>query len=387
MSRFGEARLLGTHGGGVECVRFANGRVYSAGLDKRLCAFDLAATDAGRVLRKFENVTLHPAWEPSRQHVLAFDFFDEGRKIACGLRNGRVEVLDAETGATQEELEFTSDLELEKTFSWHHVAVSPDGQWIAGTNGTCAAIWSARTSQVHWQTSNLRHANATVFGRTQLVALEWDPWFHLVELIKPQLGPELKFPGLWGNFVTAKFSPAGELIVALTGWDERDHKEFETSATYQEDDVQMDWDDEFHQRKLNGMPVEDGYVEVGQQKPDSGFLLGVDLAARKVNWQTKTPGRVHDFVFAGAHVISGGNSGQLELWKPGEDKPLAQMDLSRFAGAKAGPGEDSVHSGPDLHKVGQYPSRAIHSLALAPDGKSLAAGLAGGAVVVVELRY
>lgn len=386
MSRFGEARLLGNHGGGVECVRVAKGRVYSAGLDKRLCAFDLATPDAGRVLRKFENVTLHPAWEPSRQHVLSFELFDEGRKIACALKNGRVEVLDAETGATEEELEFTSELDLEKTFSWHHVSLSPDGQWIGATNGTCAAIWSTRTRQVHWQTSTLRHANAAVFAKTQAVMVEWDPWFHTLELIKPQLGPEIKFPGLWGNFVTAKAAPSGEIVVALTGWDERDHKEFESAATYQEDDVQMDWDDEFHQRKLAGMPVEEGYVETGAKMPDSGFLIGVDLAGRKVNWQGKTGGRIHDFVFTkDGHLISGGNSGQLEMWKLGESKPLAQLDLSRFSGAAGGPGEDSVHSGPDLNKVGQYASRTIHSLSLNAEGNTLAVGLAGGAVVAVTL--
>lgn len=382
MLAFGEVRRLGLHAGGVECVRIANDLLYSAGLDGGVRVWEPHSLDSGRVLREFETVQLHPALEPSRRHVQNFAILDGGRQLACALKHGGVELLDAVTGETLKEC-------VAREFDVSIVAVAPDASWIAGANSTNAYLWSLPDARLRWQHTFASPVNALLpLTPERLLLVTWDGSIHALTLPAFALTSQA-IAGVWGNFVTARAVPennAGvDVLLSVIGIDEADQQSLAVGGRGDED-LELDWDDSFHQNQLRNTNLLTPDFDAGVRATESGVLLGVNLREARVTWQAKTRGRIHDFgVVAETHVVCGGNDGVLELWRMGDVEPQARLDLSRFAGPRSGPGEEVIHDGPTLLRPGLFPSRALHTLAVSPDERWLAVGTAAGALLEIIL--
>ena len=181
------------------------------------------------------------------------------------------------------------------------------------------------------------------------MAHEWDPWIHVWDFqTKERARLETSIMETSANWVTACAAPSGS--------------------------------------KLD--------LVIATEDCDESRLIGVNLDHSDPVWDVATDSRIHDLCFLpnGRHLLSGGESGVLELWDTENGKQAAQRLDIRAEGALAGHfvnesarASNLILTTPTLDGVSHSPW-TIHSLDVGAKGDFAAFGLANGMVVRVALE-
>ncbi len=313
--------------------------VFTSSLDRTVRVWG-----GGETLIQFKSVRRYSKLLPT----LATAMTVNEKFLVCAMHNDTVQLHSPKTGRTLRKLPNPQERSA-YAYNFHTVATHPeDPRIIAGSNGGYLVIWSA-DGEILWRETTFRLVNTVGFlrGGKLLMAHEWDPWLHVWDFeTKKRLKFDTALMDTSANWVTACVAPPGSKFDFV-------------------------------------LSTEDA---------DESILVGVNLDSPEPLWQGSANGRVHDLRFLpdGRHLLSGGDSGVLELWDAGGDDAPRRLDLRADAALAGDFGEDAGRKAGVILTVPTlddefHPPWTIHSLDVAPDGRFAVLGMANGMVLRVAL--
>jgi WD40 repeat protein len=345
MWKLGKPTLLGRHAAGVTSVRISpsDQRVFSSSLDGKV-----RVRGSRKAFIHFPKVRLYPKSKmvPTSATTLAINH----KYLVCGMYNGTVELYSPADGQLIRKLPNPPERSSYR-YNFHTVTTHPaNPEIIAGSNGSYLVIWSAADGEILWRQTSFRLINTVRFlrGGQYLMAHEWDPWIHLWDFhTRRTLRLETSIMETSANWATACAAPP--------------------------------------ESKLDFV--------IATVDADGCRLVGVNLDHRDPIWEAGTEARVHDLCFLpdGRHLLTGGESGVLELWDTEGIEAPQQLDVRSDTGyAREFSGEADRSGGlilttPTLDGEFQ-PPWTIHTLEVASDGSFAALGMAAGMVIRVALE-
>ena len=350
MTNFGNCALVANHAGGVSAVRFSadGATVYSAGADGAVRATSVASPGDSRIVVQYHAHVDPEYGEPVLHHPLALDV--RHGLLAVGLKHGVVEVYAADSGSRVATLA-NPPLGSAYTRDFYAIALHPgDSKRVLGSNGSFLCEWDLGSGSLAWRESGFRGINSIALLRdgSRLMAMEWDPWLHLFEL--PGHG-RLRWETDWidqtWNLVTSRAAPRNSPF------------EFAISAL----------------------------------EADGGILVATTLDPAGPTWTMQTSDRVHDMAFCldQKHLLAGNDDGTIDLWDLGSQAPPVSINVAALPNVAAmvgspGKARGLIFTRPTLGEAGDLPPSAVHTIDVSPTQNLAAAGLVGGAVVLVELN-
>jgi WD40 repeat protein len=341
MWKLGSPVILGRHDAGVTAVRIGPGGapIFTSSLDRTVKIWG-----GGETLIQFKSVRRYSRLLPTLATTLAVN----EKFLVCAMHNDTVQLHSPKTGRLLRKLPNPQERSA-YAYNFHTVTTHPtDPGIIAGSNGGYVVIWSA-AGEILWRETSFRLVNTVCFLRNGklLMAHEWDPWLHVWDFeTKQRLKLNTSLMDTSANWVTACVAPTGskfDFVLSTEGADE-------------------------------------------------SMLVGVNLDSPEPLWQRSANARVHDLRFLpdGRHLLSGGDSGVLELWDTGNHDAPQRLDL-RADPALAGEFDEDggrktgmILTIPTLDDEFHAPW-TIHSLDVGHEGTFAVLGMANGMVLRVAL--